>query len=219
MKGLFTEEIKIILKSFRLGQDDSETEEVKDAFEWLISEMKNEKSLRVQRLNSLNFQRGKIYIFNYDPVTSDRLSYWDEKPLFLFFDLIQTKSGPLFMGLNLSWFPISARKFFLSAIKKIYKPYYESANTKPFSAQKQLPVNLNIEPFIKLFSKIGFCFGIRTYKPNRIKGPIYSICFEDWKMIENLSKNNIFPQLKSNKSLPDIYKEFKDHIVKKSKDI
>lgn len=216
MRGLFLEEIKVILKSFKLGQDDTQTEEVKDAVEWFMSEIKNDKSTRLQRLNSLNFQRGKIYIFNYDPLNSDRLSYWDEKPIFLFFDLVQTKGEPLFMGLNLSWFPVTARKFFLTSIKKVYKNQYDSANIKPYSALKQLPVNLNIELFIKLFSKIGFLFGIRTYIPARIKGPIYSICFEDWSMVENISKNAIFPQLKSNGSLPDIYKEFRNHIVKKS---
>lgn len=216
MRGLFTDEIKVILKSFKLGQDDSETEEVKDAFDWFIAEIKNEKSTRIQRLDSLNFQRGKIYVFNYVPLTRDRLSYWDEKPIFLFFDLVKTKGGPLFMGLNLSWFPITARKFFLNAVKKMYKSQYNSANIKPYSALKQLPVNLDIELFIKIFSKIGFLFGIRTYKPTQIKGPIYSICFEDWSMIENISKNSIFPQLKAHGSLPDIYKEFKDHIAKNS---
>lgn len=214
MRGLFTEEIKIILKSFKLGQDDNETEEVKNSVEWFMSEIKNNKSSRIQKLNSLNFQRGKIYIFNYDPITKDRLSYWDESPIFLFFDLIQTKNGPVFLGINLSWFPITARKFFLNSIKRVYKNQYSTANTKPYSALQQLPVDLNIELFIKLFYKIGFSFGIRTYKPNRIRGPIYSVCFEDWSMLENMSKNSIFPQLKSNKSLPDIYKEFKDYIVK-----
>lgn len=216
MRGIFLEELNVILKSFKLGQDDDETEEVKNAFDWLMSEIKNNKSTRVQKLNSLKFQRGKIYIFNYDPLNPDRLSYWDVKPIFLFFDLIQTKGGPLFMGLNLSWFPITTRKFFLNSIKTIYKNQYNNANIKPYSAIKQLPVNIDIKLFIKLYSKLGFLFGVRTYIPARIKGPIYSVCFEDWPMIENISKNAIFPQLKSNGSLPDIYKEFKDHVVKKS---
>jgi len=216
MRGLFDEEVKVILKSFRLGEDDTKTEETIVSFDWLLSEMKNEKSTRVKKLDIPTFYRGKIYIFNYKPITpKDMLSYWDEKPIFLFFDFVESGEGILLMGLNLNWYPIPARKFFLNAIRKFYNPQYLSANKKSFNATKQLPVNLDIKLFSKLFAKIGFLFGVRTYKLSNIKGPIYSICFEDWNKIANISKNAMYPQLKGKKSLPNIYKEFKDHIVKK----
>ena len=103
----------------------------------------------------------------------------------------------------------------MNIIKTLYKPMYKvSIKSHEIDAIKQLPVNLNINFLIKSFSKFGFNFAIRTYRPDRIKGPIYSICFEDWLIIENLSKNNMFPQLKSNKTIPNIYKEFRNYLMK-----
>jgi len=188
----------------------------KEAYSWLMEQMKDSKSRRVQVHKDPFPQPGKIYIFKYDAKFKKELDYWDRHPIVLALGYLKRDSGKHLIGLNISWYPPEARKHIIEAIRKLYTSSYKSnSSKKPFSANDQNPVYLDIYRLKNLLDIYGFSFAIREYIPSKIRTPKVCICYEDWDKAILLDQPRIFPELKINNpnyTLKNIYLDFKYYV-------
>lgn len=197
-------------------EEEKEIKTSKEAYEWLMGEMKNSKGSRVQINNDPYLQPGKLYIFKYLPKYKNELDYWDKHPIVLALGKMEGPSGKIILGLNISWYPPEARKYLIEKIRYFYKEKYESAiKSKSLNANAQSPVYIDLYQLKTALDQYGLSFALRSYIPNNIKSPKVCICYEDWDKALLLSQPRIFPELIKNNpyySLSNIYLEFKNYI-------
>jgi len=197
-------------------EEEKEIKTAKEAYGWLMDEMKNAKSSRVEINNDPYLQPGKMYIFKYDATHKKELDYWDKHPVVLVLGKMEGASGKIILGLNISWYPPTARKYLVEKIRHFYKDRYESAiKNKSFQANSQAPVYLDLYQLKTALDQYGLSFALRYYIPRNIKSPKVCICYEDWEKAVLLSQPRIFPELvinNSHYSLSNIYLEFKNYI-------
>ena len=76
MKG-YIELMQSVLSLLKasLGKGNSEDEEIKDALEWFLKQVKIENNKRVAKVKTPILHNGKIYVFNYTAKHKDRLAY------------------------------------------------------------------------------------------------------------------------------------------------
>ena len=192
-------------------------ENIKSSIDRFNLQTKDPKSTQVEQDNSPFLEPGKIYVFKYKPITPlaqlDK-NYRDRHPIVLNFGKLKGPNGFYHVGLNLSYFPQSARKYFIQSIRQLYKVNYDSAIFKnKNSAVKQTEIHLNLYTLKKQFDQYGFSWGIRSYIPERIEKPKYCICYENWDKILAIDTPNVFPQLKGKIGLKTIYDDYKLYLI------
>lgn len=197
-------------------EDTKVTEDAKDAYQWLLNEIQNKKSTRVQVTKDPYLQPGKIYVFKYIPLYKNELDFWDKHPIVLALGNVQGVSGKICLGLNISWYPPDARKYIVEQIRKMYKPAYQSAIKKSsLKANEQTPVYLDLYSLKTMLDQFGLSYAIRQYIPNNMQAPKVCICYEDWDKAIKLDQPKIFPELQVNNphfSLSNIYLDFKKYV-------
>lgn len=168
----------------------------KDADGWFLNETKDAKSIRVKTEKINQFEQGKIYVFKYKAESADRLAYWDKHPIVLIFGSIETSTGKVYIGINLSWYPLKARLYFLKQIRLLYKAKFDdSIKKKPGDAKGQPPIVLDLYKLKMLLDDKGFSFGMRMYKTENLLNPVSCVCYEDWKNIVRMDLPKKYPQL------------------------
>jgi hypothetical protein len=190
-----------------------EDEVVKDAYEWFLKKSVDKTNTEVQESNEPWLLPGKIYVFKYEPVP-DKYEYWDKHPIVLNLGKMQYKNGKTYnLGINISWYPPSAREYIINEIRNMYKRDIEKAmKSKPAKALEQKSYQLDLYILKLKMDKIGLSFAIRNYDPSRIKSPKYCISYEHWDKAIRMDQPKIFPELKGNRTLFDIYNDFKIYI-------
>jgi hypothetical protein len=192
-------------------------EDPKQAYDWFLNESQNSKSTRIEINEDFLMQPGKIYIFKYEPKYMDSLSYYDKHPIVLALGTIMGVDGKMTVGLNISWYPPSARKYIVEKIREIYKTYYEKSMVQsPYSANKQGFVIMDLYKLKTILDNVGLSFAIRSYIPKRIKSPKVCVCYEDWDKAIMIDQPRVFPELQANDpyySLKNIYEEFKKYVL------
>ena len=155
-------------------------------------------------------------VFKYNAKYKSILDYWDKHPIVLCLGTVNTKSGKLMIGLNISWYPPTARKYIIDKIRLMYKPGYSSAiKSKSFKAIDQTPVYLDLYQLKTSLDQFGLSFALRQYIPANIISPKVCICYEDWDKAVQLDQPRIFPELEVNApgtSLNSIYQDYKDYV-------
>lgn len=187
----------------------------KAARNWLEKELKNTNSNRVINKPISRFEQGKLYIFKYEASTSDKLSYWDKHPIAIIFGSLETSTGKVWIGVNLSWYPIKARLYFLRKITSIYKnKFKEAIKNSNGNAMNQKPIVFDLYMLKNLLDDKGFSFAIRAYKFENIRQPISCVCYEDWQFASRLDLPPFYPELKTKDgySIFKIYLDFIEHI-------
>jgi hypothetical protein len=192
-----------------------ESEDVKDAYEWFLEQIKNDKNTRVQVNRDPWFKPGKIYIFKYDAKYKNVLDYWDRHPIVFALGKMQLENGSLVnLGLNISWYPPTFRKQIIDRIRKMYEPKYSKAiKNKGRLANDQDPVYIDLYALKIALDQMGLSFAIRAYLPERIKNPKICVCYEDWDKAIRLDQPSVFPELKGKTSLLKVYEAFKKHVL------
>lgn len=197
-------------------EDQKTTKDAKDAYKWLMAEIQNKESTRVEATKQPYLEPGKIYVFKYLPLYKNELDYWDKHPIVLALGNVQGANGKICMGLNISWYPPDARKYIVEQIRKMYAASYKAAilqNGNKAIAQKS--VTLDLYALKTALDSLGFSFAIRQYIPSRMQSPKVCICYEDWDKAVKLDQPKIFPELQINNphySLSNIYLEFKNYV-------
>jgi hypothetical protein len=198
------------------GRDTPKNEDSLDAYKWLLEQMKIPKNTRVAEYTGPVMHNGKIYIFKYNAKYKDTLDYWDMHPIILFLGYVEGAEGLLAVGLNISWYPPSARKYIVEKIRDLHKPQYKDAMIKnPNDAINQKPVLIDLYNLKAALDPIGLSFALRTYIPANMFNPMICIDYEDWDKAIRLDTPRIFPELQTrSKQMADIYKLFEDHVSK-----
>jgi hypothetical protein len=206
--------INLMNTKFSGGGDVPETEDSKDAYKWLLDQMKIAKNKRVAEFGGPVMHNGKIYIFKYNAKYKDKLDYWDRHPIILFLGYTDGIDGNLAVGLNISWYPPEARKYIVEKIRHAHKSQYEDAMKKnPNDANAQRPVLIDLYNLKTALDPIGLSFALRTYIPGNMLNPMVCIDYEDWDKAIRLDTPRIFPELQTKGSqIDDIYKMFRDYV-------
>jgi hypothetical protein len=210
----FLHELINLMSAKFQGTDLPVSEDSKDAYKWLLEQMKIPKNKRVATFKGPMMHNGKIYIFKYNAKYKDRLSYWDKNPIVLFLGYTEGAEGRLAVGLNISWYPPAARKYIVEKIQSMYKSQYADAIKKdPSDAISQRPVIVDLYNLKTALDPIGLSFALRTYIPGNMMQPMVCIDYEDWDKAIRLDTPKIYPQLETKgPQLADIYKSFENYI-------
>ena len=148
------------------------------AYDWFEETLADRDSTYVQSTGGPTLTWGKLYHFRYDPVTRDKLSYFDKSPMIL--SLGQDKKG-LEIGLNLNFLPKVARYWMVGQIFKIYEKFIINAtkgnNWRRASDQEE--VQLDYKLLEANLGKWGLGHCVRRYYLNKMS-EIAVICYEDW---------------------------------------
>lgn len=155
----------------RLNEDAAEYKNPIKLKAWLKSYIAN------HRYRGILIQ-GQLYYFTYDdPLTKDRLEFYDTTPLVLSFGTYLAKTGNMVeYGINLHMLPLDIRKAFLVDIFETYKNLYkgEMYSSKPRSINE-----LNWESLQVFVDKYGIDFAVRSYITDRRKLTVI-FDYEDW---------------------------------------
>jgi hypothetical protein len=197
------------------GREVPESEDSKDAYKWLLAQIKDEKSTRVQQNKDPWLQPGKIYIFKYEAKYKDVLDYWDRHPIVFALGKMQLKSGSIVnVGINISWYPPAFRKQIINRIRTMYEPKYKDAiKSKGQKANEQPPVYVDLFALKLALDPLGLSWAIRNYLPQNIKQPKLCICYEDWDKAVRLDQPKIYPEIQGKTSLFEVYEMFKKYVL------
>lgn len=148
----------------------------KNAKEWFDDSIKSSKDKSVSKHKGV-FQMGKMYTFEYNPLTKDKLWYYDKNPTIIVIGV--KSSSKLFYGINLNYYPLKNKKEIISVIRDKLNSQYSRAIKNNSKNSKQQKAIKYPQTLFKDIAKLGANFGIRSYYLNRVKNA-YCICYEDW---------------------------------------
>jgi hypothetical protein len=107
---------------------------------------------------------GQLIMFNYfEPVTKDKLEYYDAMPCTIFFGIVNTKNGKRVIGFNIHYYPPRIRFQLMNRIYEIFKPIYSKQFNTPLTEEMSY---FNYKMLIDQLQKAKLDFGIREYIPN-----------------------------------------------------
>lgn len=122
--------------------------------------------------------QGHLYCFTYDdPVTKDKLEYYDTTPLVLSFGVYYAETGNIVeRGINLHFLPMDVRKALLLDIFNAFKDRYKG---KMYSSKPRSINELDWEFLKQYIVKYGIDFAVRSYISDRRRNTII-FGYEDW---------------------------------------
>ena len=150
---------------------------------WYESTLNDKDDTSVEPFSDGEFTWGKMFKFKYDPMTKDRLSYYDKSPMVI--SLGKARNGKYELGLNLNFFPKEVRYWMVGEIFKYYEAdITASADGKNYRrATEQKEVQLDYELIQKNLGKWGIDFALRQYNIGNTFD-LSVVCYEDWvKMV------------------------------------
>ena len=151
--------------------------------EWYEAALQDKEDTAVEAFSDSEFTRGKLFKFRYDPVTKDRLSYYDRSPMVL--SLGKAPNGKCELALNLNFLPKEVRYWMVGEIFKYYKQdIVASAGGKFYRrAYEQEQVDMDFELLQKNLGSWGLDFALRQYYISNTYD-LAVVCYEDWvKMV------------------------------------
>jgi hypothetical protein len=122
--------------------------------------------------------QGHLYMFDYpDPLTKDKLAFYDLSPCVLSFGMYFAKTGNIVeYAVNLHMLPIKVRQDFMTDIFDLFKAKYKST----MYSNSPRPINQFNWQVLKTFvDKYHIEFAVRSYLPERRKNTII-FDYEDW---------------------------------------
>jgi hypothetical protein len=76
-------------------EEQKTTTDAKDAYQWLLSEIKNDNSSRAELVKTPFLEPGKMYVFKYTPLYKNELDFWDKHPIVLSLGSIEGAKGKI----------------------------------------------------------------------------------------------------------------------------
>ena len=120
---------------------------------------------------------GRMYLFQYDPKTKDKLPYYDRFPLVIPIGSSRTNgfaaSGGSFLGLNLHYLPPVLRARLMDAL-------YYTATTKEIDETTRLRISYNILMQASRYRFFKPC--IKRYLTSHVKTKYFYIEPTEWEM-------------------------------------
>ena len=176
----------------------------KYAREWFDETSVNNDSTYIESFNDSELTWGKMFCFQYDPATRDRLSYFDNSPMVI--SLGRHPNGNE-LAMNLNFLPKEVRYWMVGEVFKVYQGAIVAAaagkNWRRASEQKQ--VEIEYELLKQWLGKYGLDFCVRQYHKGRMRN-LTVICYEDWIRAVMINWNNFDP-LEEN-AIKQLYEKF-----------
>jgi len=181
-----------------------------NARDWFDETLEDKSSTYVESFRDSELTWGKMFHFEYDPVTRDRLSYFDNSPMII--SLGTTKMGHQ-LGMNLNFLPKVVRYWMVGQIFQIYEPMIIAAAAGKLwrRAYEQEQVEIEYELIKQWLGKYGLDFCIRQYHINKMKN-LSVICYEDWIRMVMIDWNNFEDTQES-----ELKKLYEEYLVKAKK--
>ena len=181
------------------------------ARDWYDATLDDKDDTGVETFSDQEFTWGKMFKFNYDPMTKDRLSYYDKSPMILSFGKAQ--NGKYELGLNLNYFPKVVRYWMVGEIFKYYEQdIVAAADGKNYRrAYEQLEVQMDYELVQKQLGKWGIDFALRQYNIGNTRD-LSVVCYEDWVKMVMIDWNDYDPIQES-----EIHQLYQDFVMKAMK--
>tara|TARA_B100000768_G_C11098045_1_gene297864 strand:+ start:119 stop:715 length:597 start_codon:yes stop_codon:yes gene_type:complete len=165
--GYIKEEINKLIKGKGRAKAGNEVRK------WFEKSVKDKKEKAVGSIRS-PFIPGKMYVFEYKPVTKD-IIWYDDNPVVLALEPYEGDD----IGINITMLPPKFREEFLDEIYDKYQPYIKSASKKEDAKrQKGLPM-FTYKGAKRYLESFGYDFAIRRYKPFG-KSNQAVVAYKDW---------------------------------------
>lgn len=165
----------------------------KESLEWWKSNAVHEGD-NIEDWGKKILQQGKIYVFNYDPITKDELDWYDKNPMVLSLGILQRKGkwrNILDLGVNLHFIPTELRKHLLDFIYDLNKSTIDREISLNKSAGEQAILRVIEYDRIKSFLKrYGFDFALRSYYRQK-RREVKTIPYKDWYKTLNLKQEDV----------------------------
>lgn len=196
--GYIKEEIK------KLTKGKGRAKASKESTDWFKKSLGDKKEKAVGSIRS-RFIPGKMYVFNYMPITKD-LPWYDDNPVVLALDPYNGDD----IGINITMLPSKFREEFLDEIYNRYSASIKSASKKEDAKKQRGLPKFSYEGARKYLESFGYDFAIRRYKTSN-KSNQAVVAYKDWckmAICEFDSLNGISKQ--------ELNKLFEDHRRKKN---
>jgi len=146
----------------QLIKDAGSKKQARSASEKWFKEGESSRSLNEVKQTRSRFEPGKIYVFDYTPVTKD-LPWFDRKPLVL---AIEHK-GENDLGINLNLLPVSIKENLLDDLYDRMEGQINNATSgkRAYNASRQAPLRITYEGISSYLKRFGYDFAIRQYIP------------------------------------------------------
>lgn len=143
----------------------SRSRAISNAEKWFKESMRS-RSLNEVKQTRDRFQPGKIYVFDYNPITED-LPWFDKNPVVLAIE----QKGKNDLGINLNLLPVIVKERLLDDLYDKLESQIKNANTgsgkKSENALKQAPLKITYGGILAYLKKFNCDFAIRQYIPSR----------------------------------------------------
>lgn len=125
------------------------------------------------------FVPGKIYVFNYSPITPD-LEWFDRNPVVLAIEQVDDND----LGINLNLLPVRVKEQLLDDLYNRMSGQIKNATTgsKYYDAARQSGLRITYEGMKAYLKNSGCDFAIRQYKPER-KSNQAVVSYNNWAEI------------------------------------
>lgn len=141
-------------------------------------------AIRSRKLNEASkirtrFEPGKIYVFEYDPITED-LPWFDQNPVVLAIERVDDND----LGINLNLLPVKFKEQLMDELYDRMEGQIKNASSgnKFNNATAQRPLRITYEGMKAYLKRFGYDFAIRQYKPNRKRRQAV-VSYQSWPQI------------------------------------
>ena len=147
------------------------------AEEWFNSAIKS-RAIKEAKVTRDRFLPGKIYVFEYRPVT-ENLPWWDKNPVVLSIE----QKGQTDLGVNLNLLPVEFKERLLDRLYDMMEGQIKSASVrKSGDAINQRPLRITYDGMKAFLDSEGYGFALRQYRPDR-KINQAVVAYEKWPEI------------------------------------
>ena len=183
------------------------------AMDWYEEALEDKDDTGVETFSDGEFTWGKMFKFRYEPMTKDRLSYYDKSPMII--SLGKAQNGKYELGLNLNYFPKQVRYWMVGEIFKYYEQdIIAAADGKNYRrAYEQKEVQMDYELIQKNLGKFGIDFALRQYNIGNTFD-LSVVCYEDWVKMVMCDWNDYDP-IQENE-IQNLYQDFVIKAMKKN---
>jgi len=143
-----------------------------------------EESTRSRKLTEASmirtrFEPGKIYVFEYDPIT-ENLPWFDQNPVVLAIERVDDND----LGINLNLLPVKFKEQLMDDLYDRLEGQINNASSgsKYNNATRQRPLRITYDGVKAYLKRFGYDFAIRQYKPNR-KSKQAVVSYQSWPQI------------------------------------
>lgn len=147
-----------------LSKEAGSKKRARDAAESWYRSSVNSRQIKEAVYTGDRFVPGKIYAFNYSPITPD-LEWYDRRPVVLAIERVDGND----LGINLNLLPVDVKERLLDELYERMGGQIRNATTgsKYYDASRQTGLRITYEGMKSYLKNLGCDFAIRQYKPER----------------------------------------------------